>query len=400
MALYDRYVPHLTLVEPVMMPNDWIEEMVLYQAENAHQVAELTLKQHYPATIPSQDWWQPGGSVWTDATAVHFKWGLQSNLSANFYGYVASAQVVNSERHPSFLHIVQLTVRYTLVGVSMTMQSVKNRLWPATTLSAIARQIAFEHSLQPRVETSSVRFEQRMQVTSDWAFLSEICDYVGYRVYVDETALWFVSRDVAQPTGDPRVPKFELWKAQGSFNSLRSFESTAGETDPVGGVRARYETVSLNRRTGQLMPATYTQPRSKPPRAGERAPLLTQFWSQRPSTSYDRAVNNIASQVEWLWVESQCTVTGDSRLRPGALVELGGNGIGTENSGTWMVRSVTHRFKPNWFDMVQTDYQCDVVLGRNQIDRIVLPVSAQLKRFGETVLVNGRWRAQYMDGTW
>lgn len=394
MAWRKVYRPHVQVLLPRIDRRAWVSDLAVYLSEGAHQVVELTVQHVYNAGLPGAFGDPRSGALWPDSTPVSLRWGWWSDDSADFFGYVASSEVMSSQEMPQFGGVVQLPVRYTLVGASMAMQTRRNRNWPDTTMSAIARQVAAEYNLSPRVETSNVKFEQQMQIASDWTFLSDCADQIGYRLYVDGTTLWFVDRAKIAPTRDGTIPVFHASRVPGPVDTLRDFRAVLGDTDPAGGVRARYQTTSLNRRSGQLALATYTQPRSQV--TGKVvAPLLDRQFNDRPSPSYGKAEYNLASQVEWLWVTAQAVTNGDARLRPGTVISLRGSGLGKIHGGYWMVRSAVHRLQVNHVYPEKTTYTCELVLGRNQADRLDLPVQTQSPRPADTVLVNGRWRAIY-----
>lgn len=394
MAWRNLHAPHVKVPMPRLGPQDWVSDLTVYQVENGHQIAELTVMQVYNPELPSQRWRTPAGSMWPDNTPVHVQWGWWADESADFYGYVASSRVIASEGDQRYGYAVQVPVRYTLIGASMPMQTRKNRVWVDTTLSAVARQIAREYNLQPQVQRSSVRYATQMQAASDWQFLAELTERVGYRLYVDATTLWFVDRATAMPTNDRSVPQFRSQKTPGVIDSLREFSVIVGDTDPAGGVRARYQTLALNKNSGILTPAAYTQPRSVVPHGPVPVALSRQF-DERPSVSYAKAEVNMSSSIEWLWVQANAVTNGDPRLRPGGLVNLQGRGLADGHTGQWMVRTAIHRITPNHIYRTKSTYTCELVLGRNQPDRLDLPVQTEPPRYAATRLVGGKWRAEF-----
>jgi phage protein D len=369
----------------------------VYQAENAHTIAELTVMHTYNPEFPSQQWRTPAGSVWAENSPVHLRYGWYSDDSGDFHGYVASSRVLTSEKDPRYGYAVQIPVVYTLTGASMLMQNRRNRTWRSTTASAIARQIAREHNLQARVDGSDVLFDQRMQSMSDWVFLSDLADQIGYRLYCDGTTLWFVDRETVMPASDGSVPMFWHRKAPGFIDSVREFSAVLGDTDPAGGLRARYQTVAFNRTSGNLTPAAYAQPRTTLQGRPVEA-LLDRQYSSRASASYTTANRQLEAGSDWLWVEARAEVNGDPRLKPGSLVEMRGDGLGESNIGLWMVRSAVHKLQINHLYPQKSAYTTTLVLGRNDARKLDLRVQQPPIIPAPTVLVSGRWRAQYTGG--
>ncbi|MGW3272791.1 phage late control D family protein [Streptomyces kronopolitis] len=397
MAWRNSYRPHLVTRAPALESGAWLSSIELYQAENAHQVAELTVMHTYNPSVPTQQWRTPAGSVWSENMPVHLRYGWWADESADWHGYVASSRVLASETDPRYGHAVQIPVIYTLTGTSMLMQTRRNRTWRDTSPSAIARTVATEHNLQPRVDGSSVLFAQQMQSMSDWQFLSDVSDQIGYRVYVDGTTLWFVRRSTVMQSPDGSVPVFRMTKAPGSIDTLREFSAVLGDTDPAGGVRARYQAVAYNRTSSVLTPASYSQARTTL-HGRQVSAVLDRQYDDRPAASYNQAGRLLAAESDWLWVEARAVVNGDPRLRPGSLVDLQGSALGESNIGLWMVRSAVHKINVNLLYPQKTTYTTTMVVGRNDARRLDLKVQRPATSPAPTVLVNGRWRAAYTGG--
>lgn len=394
MQFRDRYDPTLDLRLPRRLQQSYPAGMKLYLSENAHQVCELTMMHINNAAYPDQRYRTPSGALWAENEPVYFRWGRSGFESGSFYGYVASARVESMEEDARFPQAVVLRVTYTLMGASFPLQSRKNRVWRDTSASAIARQIAQENQLQPFIERSSVRFAQRTQASSDWLFLCDIADQVGYRVYTDGTSLWFVSRDTVFPSKDGSVPVFHARKQPGYVDTLRSFEGTLGDTDPSGGVRARYETVAYNRTSNVMTPVSYSQPRTNN-LGGSVDPLLRQQYGLRPAPSYAEAQRLLDADTEWLWNSAKAVVNGDHRLVPGSVCDLLGPGVGDQNQGRWIVRSAVHELEINLMYAAKGKFTSTLSLGRDDGYRLKLKVQTRTPQASPTILVQGRWRAQF-----
>ncbi|MET7631753.1 contractile injection system protein, VgrG/Pvc8 family [Streptomyces sp. NPDC005499] len=397
MAWRNSYRPRLATSRPALERGAWLSSIELYQAENAHQVAELTVMHTYNPSMPSQQWRTPAGSVWAENTPVHLRFGWWADDSADWYGYVASSRVLASESDPRYGYAVQIPVVYTLTGTSMLMQTRRNRTWRDTSPSAVARTVGTEYNLQPRVDGSSVRLGQQMQSMSDWQFLCDVSDQIGYRVYVDGTQLWFVDRETVMPAADGSVPVFRMTKSPGAQDTLREFSAVLGDTDPAGGVRARYQAVAYNRTSSVLTPASYSQSRTTL-HGRQVSAVLERQYDGRPTASYTQAGRLLAAESDWLWVEARAVTNGDPRLRPGSLVELRGDAIGESNLGLWMVRSAVHKIGVNLLYPQKTTYTTTLVLGRNDARKLDLKVQHPPVSAAPTELVNGRWRAAYTGG--
>lgn len=398
MAWRKVYRPHLRARRPLLEKAAWLAGVELYQAEGAHQVAELTVMHTYNPRFPSQQWRTPAGSVWPENTPVHLQFGWYTDDSADWYGYVASSRVVATESDPRFGYAVQVPVVYTLTGTSMPMQTRRNRTWRGTTASATARQIAQEYSLQPQIDPTAQVDEQSTQAASDWQYLNNLADRIGYRLYCDNTQLWFVDRSTVMPAPDGTWPTFYQRKSPGVIDSIREFSAVVGDTDPAGGLRARYETVAYNRTSSVLTESAYAQPR-RTVQGTPVAPVLTTQYSSRPADSYAQSQRLLGAEADWLWVEARAVVNGDPRLKPGSLVELRGAGLGDANEGLWMVRSAVHKLEINHLYPQKSTYSTTLVVGRNSTRTLELGVQRRPRAAAPTVLVSGRWRAAYTGGT-
>jgi hypothetical protein len=390
------YSPHVNVVLPDLPSTYWVRDMTCWLAEQSHQVVELTVAHVLNTSIPSQEQVSPAGTaVWAEGSPVHLQYGWWSDDNGDFYGYVASSRVQASERDDRFGYAVVVPVVYTLVGASMPMQSRVNRSWSDVSPSYLATSIATSHNFQPQVDVSTVRYTSRMQTQSDWGFLADLTSRVGYRLFLDGTVLWFVNRRTVMPARDGSVPVMRQDKTPGVVNSLREFTSIVGDTDPAGGIRAQFQTSALNAVSGVRSQAVFTQTRTGV-QGNAVAPLVTQQYSGHPAGSYTEAATLLDGDTPYLWVEARAVTNGDSRLKPGSLIDIEGSGVGSENTGLWMVRAATHTLAINHASAAKTEYTCTLVLGRDDARSLALPVQQAVPTMPPTTLVAGRWRSQYL----
>lgn len=390
--------PAAFLSTPRIDAGSWLSDATVYLAEGCHAVAEITVMTNTQRAFPSQVWRTPAGALWPDMTPVHLRYRWWADDPADFFGYVVSSRVLSGEQDARYASVTLTPVQYTLVGASMTMQSHRNRLWRDSSPSAMARTIAQENSLLPWVQVSGTHFDQRMQAQSDWSYLAELADRIGYRLFLDGSTLHFVDRSTVLAAPDRSVPQFWQRKLPGAVDSLREFSGVIGDTDPDGGLRSRQVTTALNRQSVHIATSVYTTPRTT--RLGVPVgAALTQQYSDLPARSYAQGQSLLTGDAPFLWVNAQAVVNGDSRLKPGTLVDLRGEGIGEAHQGLWMVRSATHRIVVNQFYAQRTQYAATLRLGRTEADRLVLPRQslAAAASYG-TRLVHGRWRAVSVGG--
>ncbi|MBD0734069.1 hypothetical protein BGM09_01160 [Streptomyces sp. CBMA29] len=381
------------MATPVIDPGSWISDVTLYLAQSSHPVAVITVMTNLQRAFPSQSWRTPAGALWEENTPVHFRYRWYTDDPGDFYGYVASSRVLATESDPRYAGLTLVPVQYTCVGASMPMQSHANRLWQDNSCSYMARTVSQENCLLPWVEISDEHFSQRMQSGSDWQFLVDLADRCSYRLNLDGTTMHFVRESTYLPTSDGSLPQFWMRKIPGLIDGLRAFSGVTGETDPAGGVRSRLTTTALNTQSQKLSTATFTSARTdrlgRPVRAA-----LDQQYSQLPVADYSEGERLLSSASTFLWVQAQAVTNGDTRLKPGALVDLRGDGISESHQGTWMVREATHTLTIDHFSASRTDYTTTLLLGRNGADALDLPAQsiAPPGSYGSN-LVNGRWRA-------
>jgi hypothetical protein len=386
------------MTTPQVDPGSWISDVTVYMAESSHPVAVVTVMTNLRTSFPSQSWRTPGGALWAENTPVHFRYRWYSDDPGDFFGYVASSRVLASESDPRYAGLTLVPVEYTCVGASMPMQSHLNTLWQDCTCSYMARSIAQGNGLSPWVEVSDKHFDQRMQAQSDWNFLTDLATRCAYRLYVDGTALHFVRQSTYLPASDGSVPSFWARKSPGVIDSLRQFSGILGETDPAGGVRARLTTTALGQESARLAPGAYSASRTD--RLGRSvAPTLTQQYSALPAASYDQGQQLLSGAATYLWVQAQAVTNGDTRLKPGSLVELRGDGVSETHQGTWMVREATHRLTIDHFSAARTDYTATLLLGRNSESALNLPAQTlTAPRSSGSRIVGGQWRAVSVGG--
>lgn len=386
------------MMTPDLDSASWISDVSIYMSCGSHQIAVVTVMTNLQRAFPSQTWRTPAGALWQENTPVHFRYAWYADDPGDFFGYVASSRVLASENDARHASLTLVPVEYTCVGASMFMQSHTNRLWQDSTCSYMARSIAQSNGFLPWVEITDQHFDQRMQAASDWQFLTCLAERCGYRLYVDGTTLHFVHRSTYLPTSDGSVPSFWMRKVPGVIDSLRTFSGTLGETDPSGGLRARLTTTGLNTQSATVTTATYSSPRTD--RLGQPvAPTLNQQYSALPVSSYSYGEQLLTNTATYLWVQAQAVTNGDTRLKPGALVELRGDGISEAHQGAWIVIDATHTLAIDHFFAQRTDYTTTMTLGRNQANALTLPAQTvgAPGNYG-TSLVGGRWRAQSVGG--
>ncbi|WP_063728973.1 hypothetical protein [Streptomyces sp. RTd22] len=362
---------------------------MISQGESLHEVAQITVIHEVQRGSSMSGWSLDAAGVMPEGTPVALSFGDSVN-AALYYGYVTSVSVKGSDFHQSATSSVQVPVVYTCIGPTYHMQSQVNRLWSSATASYIARTITRSAGLRPQVQQGSRLFETIPQrATSDFTFLRDLADEVGYRMTPRGTTIAFTDPLVSLRETGEDLPAFQYARHRG--DTVKTWKSTAGQLDPLGGMRTRREGYSFNSATGALVRVVAE---------GTQDATVTQYSTGRPFTTQAEASEILAAEVrrERLWVHAEATVLGDARVRPGTELEVAGSALGPNDSGLWMVRSTTHRISVTPNQPASGVYWTDTTLGRNRIDGLDSILKAG--RVGEippgTTLIDGRWRAQHV----
>jgi hypothetical protein len=363
---------------------------VITQGESLHEIAQITVLHQVPRGSSSSSGWSlDTAGVMSEGTPVALRFG-DTLRSTPFYGYVTSVAVQGNDVHQSVAATVQVPVVYTCIGPTYYMQSQANKLWSSATASYVARTISRGAGLRPQVQQSSRLFEiLPQQATSDFAFLRDLAGEVGYRMTPSGTTIALTDPLVSlRETGEDR-PAFRYSKDR--TDTAKTWKSTAGQLDPLGGIRTRREGYSYNTTTGALVRVVAD---------GTQDATVTQYSTGRPFTSQAEAaaVLDAEARRESLWVHAEATVLGDSRLRPGTELEMAGGALGPNDAGLWMVRSTAHRISVIPNQPASGVYWTDVTLGRNRLDGLdSVPKAGLVDAVADgTALIDGRWRAQHI----
>lgn len=382
--------PIISLESPPLSGRKWVTDAVITQGEALHEVAQITVVHQVQRGASSSSGWSLDlTGVMTEGTPVALRFG-DTVRSTTFYGYVSSVAVRGSDTHQSLAASVNVPVVYTCIGPTYYMQSQTNRLWPSATASYVARNLTRGAGLRPQVQQDSRLFENLpQQATSDFLFLRDLADEVGFRLVPNGTTIAFTDPLVSlRETGEDR-PAFNYAKAP--TDSVKTWKSTAGQLDPLGGTRTRREGYSFNTTTGALVRVVAD---------GTQDAAVTQYSTGRPFASQAEAAEALAAEArrERLWVHGEGTVRGDSRLRPGVELEMDGSALGPHDAGPWMVRSTAHRISVMPNEPSAGVYWTDVTLGRNRIDGLDSVPKAGLVDVVQdgSSLIDGRWRAQHI----
>ncbi|MEW1675566.1 hypothetical protein ACJ6WD_10945 [Streptomyces sp. VTCC 41912] len=373
-----------------MSGSKWVTDVAISQGESLHEVAQITvLHQVQRNSSPAGGWLLDAAGVETEGSAIALRFG-DTARSTSFYGYVTSVAIKGADVHHSTAASVLVPVVYTCLGPTHHMQSQTNRLWTTATASYAARTIIRAAGLRPQVQQSSRRFENLpQQSVSDFAFLRDLSDEVGLRMVANGTTISITHPLVSLRESGEELPQFRY--AKDRTDTVKTWKSTAGHLDPLGGRRTRREGYSFNTTTRALLRVVAD---------GTQDATTTQYSTRRPFANQAEAQEILAAEVrkDTLWVHGEATVVGDCRLRPGTELAVAGGALGPKDAGVWMVRSATHRISVAPNRPAAGVYLTDVVLGRNRLDGLdSVPKAGRVDAIPDgAALIDGRWRAHHM----
>ncbi|MCZ0981860.1 hypothetical protein O1L60_31110 [Streptomyces diastatochromogenes] len=379
--------PMLSLETPALSGRKWVTDAVISQGESLHEIAQITVLHEVQRGSSSASGWSLDvtGAL-PEGTAVALRFG-DTLRSETFYGYVTSVAVQEATHQP-LAPSVRVPVVYTCVGPTHHMQSQVHRLWPSSTASYVARSVISGAGLRAQVQQSSRRFENLPQQASDFVFLRALADEVGYRLIAAGTTVAVTDPLVSLREAGEDRPAFRYSKAL--TDTVKTWKSTAGQLDPLGGRRTRREGFSFNPATKALIRVVA---------ADTQDSTVTQY-SSRPFASQAEAADVLAAEArrDRLWVHAEATVRGDSRLCPGTEMDVDGSSLGPDDSGLWMVRSTMHRISVMPNRPEAGVFWTDVTLGRNRVGGLDFIPKGGMVRAVEpgTALIDGRWRARHV----
>jgi hypothetical protein len=278
-------------------------------------------------------------------TPIVINYGMKPGYVGQFLGYVESYKLVKTAEDIAHASLITSTVEYTIVGTSQVMQSTNNRTWKNTSPSAIAAQIAVENGFRAVVHPYVSAIDYRLQNVSDFKFLSQLAQEIGFNFYVDNTDLYFVNPKVILDQSNIRnIPQFWAYNRPGVWDTIRSFTPIVGTITPDGGIVANRTMVGLNPYTKNLVHAANQYEIFSSPTSSVTLPSITKYYNQAPAESLHEAQQKIVADTNrnLYWLTARSELRGDYRVKPNTLVNFVGTALPTTESGIWLAKCVTH----------------------------------------------------------
>jgi hypothetical protein len=342
-----------------------------------------------------------------EQTPVTINYGMKPYFVYPFLGYVASYKLLRSGADPGYNGLTTTTVQYTITGTSQVMQTTKNVAWKHTSPSTIAATIATQNGFRSVVHSYPSAIQYRLQNTSDFKFLSQLADEIGYRFYIDNTDLYFVNPQLILDRSNIRnIPQFWSYNTPGIWDTIRSFEPIVGTITPDGGIVANRNVIGLNPNTANLVQATSTANVTNASGGVLNVPTITKYYTTAPAESYYEAAQKAAADANnnLYWNTADSDLWGDSHVKPNTLVNLIGNSLPSDEEGLWLVHGVTHTLElpsPNGSHVTST-YMMSTQLERDQIHTAVTTNIAQTAATSQSVpsvLVGGTWKSSNLGAS-
>ena len=341
-----------------------------------------------------------------EQTPIQIVYGQKPNYMNSFTGYVASYQLLRRGTDPGYGNLTTTTVRYTLTGASRVMQSTSNTAWKHTSPSTIAGNIATKNGMRGIIHTYQSAIDYRLQNSSDFKFLAQLANEIGYKFYVDNTDLYFINpKQILNRNNVRNIPQFWSHNQPGFYDTIREFKPTVGTITPDGGIVANRNVVGLNPTTGQLTQATITA--NATTQSGVPiADYITKFYTEAPAESYYEASQKVLADSlrNIYWNTADAILRGDARVHPNVLVNLVGSALPSDDSGIWLVQTAIHNInkQPLTGNKFANTYTTDTVLIRDHIYTTSAEQLSETQSITKAVpskLIGGKWISSNIGAT-
>ena len=341
-----------------------------------------------------------------EGTPIQIVYGQKPNFMNAFVGYISSYELIRLGTDVASHPLPTPTVRYTITGASPVMQSPHNTAWKHTSPSTIAGNVANKNGMRGIIHVYQAAIDYRLQNSSDFKFLAQLADEIGYRFYVDNTDLYFINPTQILSRNNARnIPQFWSYNQPGLYDTIRSFRPVVGTITPDGGIVANRNVVGLNPTTGQLTQATALA--SATTAAGNQiADYITKYYNAAPAESYYEAQQKVSADAlkNLYWNTASSPLRGDARVPQTSLVNLAGAALTPDEVGLWLVNDATHYLEkqPPGGNKYANTYTTDATLIRDHIytaNTSQLSALQDLTRSVPAKLVGGKWISSNIGAT-
>jgi hypothetical protein len=270
---------------------------------------------------------------------VSLSW-YQGNAGHEFRGYVVYTEPTYKNNKGIINNSpFQLTTLYCF-GASFDMRGKHADMWDNLTIKSLVAEIAKRYQLSYSVPDDDFLFYRRTQDgISDWEFLVEIADALGYSVTMHGTHLHVFDRYKAIG----RQTSYHVLKTANNRNALRiepgvilSFDGVFGQVTPVG--TSNTDDIQSLDNEGNLISAQ-TENRD----SGSGKPISSRFTDQISVsiTTPDYVRRNLEARAKHRFpFGARVELTGTSGIKPGGIVSI--DGFSGKFDGIWYVTKAIH----------------------------------------------------------
>lgn len=309
-------------------------EVVLTQKQKHHDVLVLD---YFGTSLKNANLLKTG-------IPVKFSW-KQGRRSMEWLGYVSSVsrEIGTQKSKP---------MKVYCVGSSFVLKQRKTKTYKDKTIPEIAASIAKENNLKFIGENHSRRFSQLViSGHTQWEWLHEQANRIGYAMYVQGTNLVFRPIDKLMDETSSDAAVFQLWDSsipkQSSHpdRTLDYLKVMVGENiEGYGTDRSSKQIGGVNPVTGESFTATRSPSQTGSGiREAISDTLFNDFNSDQVANSKIDAKNAAESSAHLARfnIPAKALGQGDPRVSPYKLIYVDGSGIQTD--GFWLIKEVTHR---------------------------------------------------------
>jgi phage protein D len=268
---------------------------------------------------------------------IEIEMGYRDNMESLFKGEITGLEPEFAEEAPPTLTVMGYDRRHRLMGRR------KTRTFLNMKDSDIAAQIAGDWSLTPDVETTRTRHDYVLQHNqTDFDFLQERARRIGFEMLVEDTTLYFRTRQNSGSASVTLNREVELLR----FNVRLT---TVGQVEEVlvqGWSPKNKEAITARSATGDetRMGGSASGPATAQRAFGNTGDTLAELPVFNQAEA-DELARGWFGEMALRYVEGRGLCIGRQDLRAGTLVEI--EGLGTRFSGTYYVMTTEHTYRPN-----------------------------------------------------
>ena len=312
---------------------------------------------------------------------------LRERDSYEFCGYLSFLEPMSNTHNGTVNKSpFQLTRAYCF-GASYLMKSTSSRIWENMTLAEIATEIADKYLFSVSVPDDSYRYPRLVQTAqSDWAFLVDTANQLGYSVSAENTHLHIWDPYKAISRNRSYSALFTLRGTQGnpspSPGQIMKFDGRIGGITPDGD--RNIDTLYVLDNIGNVLSVSNADSDDS---SGLGKPVETMFTNtlNKNAISYEMGNKLVLSELRKKFPITACVdVLGDTSMYPGGIVNV--KEYNAQFDGFWYVQSVHH-------EIFQSSMSTYIEISKDSLGvREVEPsLSAKYSTPPNSALRNGKW---------